>query len=156
MHVMIAGADKATVKRLATYLTDCGHRSEFARDGVECMAALHEFTPDLLLLEFDLLWGGCDGVMDVMNDDPQLENIPVVLFAEKLKQIETQEHPRTIATQANPFPPRDLSSLNDLLRSMSLRRIDDSVSAHRSDPSHSNGETATPGKLVVAKSATKD
>jgi CheY-like chemotaxis protein len=98
MHVMIAGADKATVNELASHLTDCGHRSEFARNGVECMAALHGFTPDLLLLEFDLLWGGCDGVMAVMNDDPQLENIPVALFAVKCKQIETQEHPRIIAT----------------------------------------------------------
>jgi DNA-binding response OmpR family regulator len=153
---MIAGADKDTVNGLATHLTDCGHRSKFVRDGVECMAALRGFMPDLLLLEFDLLWGGCDGVMAVMNDDPQLENIPVVLFAERYKQTETQEQPRIIATLAHPFHPRDLSSLNDLLRSMSARRIDDSVSAHRNGQSHSNGETATPRNSVVARSATKD
>jgi CheY-like chemotaxis protein len=119
MNVMIAGADQDTANELATHLANCGHRSKFAKNGIECIAALRGLTPDLLLLEFDLLWGGCDGVMAVMNDDPQWENIPVVLFAEKYKRFTAQEPPRIMTTQNHPFQPQDLSSLNELLFSMS-------------------------------------
>lgn len=131
MNVMIAGADKDTANKLATQLTICGHRSEFAKNGVECMASLRGIMPDLLLLEYNLLWGGCDGVMAIMNDDPQLENIPVVLFAEKHERIKTHERARSAAMLIHPFQPQDLSSLNDLLRGMSSRRSSDSVSSQR-------------------------
>lgn len=156
MHIMIAGADKETVNGLATHLTDCGHRSKFARNGVECVAALRGFMPDLLLLEFDLLWGGCDGVIAVMDDDPNMVHIPVVLFTERYKQTETQKNLRVIATLAHPFDPSNLSKLNDLLQTMSARHMEDSISSLRIMRSSSDEESATLRQSVAETSATKD
>jgi CheY-like chemotaxis protein len=124
MRLLIAGADIVTVSGLAAHLTDCGHISLFARNGRECRAALQSFIPDLLIMEFDILWGGSDGVLDAMNGDPRLREVPIVLFAECYKQAEFSENPRIIASLTKPFQPNQLSRLNSLLENMSATRAE--------------------------------
>jgi len=41
--------------------------SVFSADsGIVCVANLQLFTPDVLLLDLNLKWGGCDGVLEAM------------------------------------------------------------------------------------------
>lgn len=138
---MIAGADTSTVNRLASHLTDCGHKPEVTETGLECVAALRESVPDLLILDICILWGGGAGVMAVMDGDPKLAEIPVVLFATGNQPLDFRKHPRIVASLTRPAQPQDLSSLNCLLIKIasicgvarfSARRIDHSVRNHES------------------------
>lgn len=115
MRVMIAGADTSTVNKLASHLTDCGHGSKITRNGLECVAALRVLIPDLLILEFGILWGGGAGVMAVMDGDPDLVNVPVVLFAGSDQQPEFRKHPRIVASLTRRVQPCELSGLSGLL-----------------------------------------
>lgn len=81
MRVLIADADEALFALLQSFLWDRGHEAEFASDALKCLTMLREFVPDVLVLDRDLLWGGCDGVMAHMCEDPDLAAVPVILVA---------------------------------------------------------------------------
>lgn len=115
VHVMIAGTDINTVNRLASHLSVCGHSSEVTRNGLECVMALRGLIPDLLILEFGILWGGSAGVMAVMDSDPDFANVPVVLFAGGNQHPDFRKHPRIVASLIHPVQPHELSSLKGLL-----------------------------------------
>jgi CheY-like chemotaxis protein len=61
------------------HLTAQGYVVATAGGGVECVAILREFTPDVVVLDADLLWGGADGVLENLRawDGP---NVPTVLI----------------------------------------------------------------------------
>ncbi len=122
MRIMIAGADKDTLTSLGAYFLDRGHASAIIRNGLECMDGLRGFVPDLLVMEFNMLWGGCDGVMATMNDDSRLTEIPVVLFTETYKQPTLEEYPRIIARLTHPFQSHELTRLDEFLNEMESSR----------------------------------
>ena len=82
MRVVLADSDHELLELVQSFLWDCGHEAEIASDGLECISILREFVPDLLVLDGDLLWGGSDGVLALMDEDLLLSEIPVVLTAE--------------------------------------------------------------------------
>lgn len=82
MRVLIADADEAFLEILQSFLWDRGHEVEIASDGLECLSMLHEFLPAVVLLDRDLLWGGADGVIAQMCEDPNLADIPVILVTD--------------------------------------------------------------------------
>ncbi len=49
--------------------------------GVDCLRELAIRTPSVLLLECSLLWGGAEGVLDVMSEESDWKDVPVVLLA---------------------------------------------------------------------------
>ncbi len=49
-------------------------------DGVDCIARMRESVPDLLVLEPLLPWGGGDGVLAAMGEDPLLAGVPVMVL----------------------------------------------------------------------------
>jgi CheY-like chemotaxis protein len=51
-----------------------------AVSGLECVARLRERTPDVLVLEPQIPWGGGDGVLAMMGDVPQLAAVPVMVL----------------------------------------------------------------------------
>lgn len=48
--------------------------------GLDCFDRLREQTPDVLVLEPDLPWGGGDGVLAVMRNDATLAVVPVMIL----------------------------------------------------------------------------
>jgi response regulator RpfG family c-di-GMP phosphodiesterase len=48
--------------------------------GLECMCRLRNRVPDVLVLEPQLLWGGGDGVLAMMGENPDLANVPVMVL----------------------------------------------------------------------------
>ena len=80
MRVLIADCDESVLKRCAE---DCFHRSialRSATGGVDCLAELRRWPPDVLVLDAELPWGGGDGVLEIMGEDDALARIPVVLL----------------------------------------------------------------------------
>lgn len=70
-----------------------------ADDGLNCLESIRKSEPDVLVIEPDLLWGGGDGVLSVVGDEPSLSRIPVMLIIPDLV------HPS--AQLVAPFPVSD-------------------------------------------------
>lgn len=51
-----------------------------ALTGLECVARLRERVPDVLVLEPQLPWGGGEGVLAMMGEDPQFATVPVMVL----------------------------------------------------------------------------
>lgn len=51
-----------------------------ADNGVECLGILREFTPDIVVIEPELLWGGGDGVLAVLSEMPGMWIVPIVVL----------------------------------------------------------------------------
>lgn len=77
-RVLIADPDKCL---LAAYRECFWEDFELvtATCGVECISRLRERTADVLVLEPQLPWGGGDGVLAIMREDPGLAVIPVMI-----------------------------------------------------------------------------
>ena len=52
-----------------------------AQDGLDCIQQMRAVPPDVVLLEPSLLWGGSQGVLAVRSEEPDFQQIPVVLVA---------------------------------------------------------------------------
>ena len=49
------------------------------------MAKLDLLTPDILLLDADLMWGGCDGVLEAMEGCDRLTTTQTILLTDNRK-----------------------------------------------------------------------
>ena len=49
--------------------SEMGIRVETAADGLECWSKLQESTPDALVLDMDMPWGGGEGVLARLRED---------------------------------------------------------------------------------------
>jgi CheY-like chemotaxis protein len=79
-RVLLAVGDDRSRSGGRAYLTARGYAVATATGGVECVALLDELSPDVLVLDADLLWGGANGVLAYLRargDRP----VPVVLLA---------------------------------------------------------------------------
>jgi CheY-like chemotaxis protein len=77
--VLIADADRELCDLCRRFFSQHGWLARASGGGVECLAQLRQFSPQLLILDLALPWGGADGLLAVMRDDPGLARIPVVL-----------------------------------------------------------------------------
>ncbi len=80
MRVLFAGMNLSFVQSLNFYLRQHGHDLKVVHNGIGCMYTLRNHVIDLLVVEQDLLWGGADGVLTLMRDDPYLQEIPAVML----------------------------------------------------------------------------
>ncbi len=80
--VLVVDDDRGSCRLVERMLNTEGRDIEVRRayDGESGLRALHEEPPDLLLL--DLVMPGVDGfeLLEIMQDDPQLHGLPVVLL----------------------------------------------------------------------------
>jgi len=80
MHIVVASS---SVHRQTLYretIEGLGHQAATANGGVECLECLRKGPAALLLLEAPLLWGGSDGVLDVVQHEFGAKP-PVILVA---------------------------------------------------------------------------
>lgn len=55
---------------------------------MECVARLHAQSPDLLILEAPLFWGGAEGVLQALQDRQGQRRVPVILVATGVGSID--------------------------------------------------------------------
>jgi CheY-like chemotaxis protein len=79
-RILIAHSNAVVAEWLATRLRTAGFFAWIADSGIGCFHAMDRHTPDLLLLDPNLLWGGADGVLELMEQDKILLKVPVVLL----------------------------------------------------------------------------
>lgn len=54
---------------------------EVASNGLECIARLRQLAPELLVLDLDLPWGGGDGVLAYLAEEPSLRPKWILIVA---------------------------------------------------------------------------
>lgn len=81
-QLLIADADGSLSELYLTYFAAFGYSVRVAKRGVECLAALRETLPDVLVLDTERKWGGADGVLSVMDEEDGLSKIPIVLLSD--------------------------------------------------------------------------
>lgn len=101
IDVLIAESNPAARQDLHRFLTDCGHAVETAAGGVECLGKLRRRSDAVLVLDRDLAWGGCDGVLAVLRDDPTLAHVPVLLTAAAAEEPAAP----VVGVLVKPYPP---------------------------------------------------
>jgi len=115
MRVLLADRNRETVRNLGRLLERYGHDVETACDGLECIAKLDPFLPQILLLDQGLLWGGADGVLEWVRDHPFLQNTLVLLTVSgKLSHVFRGANQLPIQDFSNPLDEADANRLGDL------------------------------------------
>lgn len=79
-QLLIADADDGLSDLYLKYFGAQGYSVRVVSGGVECVTALRETPPDVLVLDTELKWGGADGVLSIMNEEDGFSTIPVVLL----------------------------------------------------------------------------
>ena len=79
--VMFADANRELRDLYARALASFGFEVETVDSALECVAHLRQSSPDVLILDSNLPWGGSDGVLSVMRKCSELAEIPVILTA---------------------------------------------------------------------------
>lgn len=109
-RILIATDNEADRSKYEDYLQDFGYEVETADDGMACHRKLANQRPDVLLLESNIKWGGSDGVIEQMRDDPELYAIPVVLITNEQTDDEFAQviEDPIVASLSKPFPLSEL------------------------------------------------
>ncbi|QJW94983.1 response regulator [Frigoriglobus tundricola] len=77
--VLLADSDAGALEWMRRFLRHRGYTVATASGGVECLAQLRRCSAPVLVLDAGLAWGGADGVLAVLREDPALAHAPVIL-----------------------------------------------------------------------------
>lgn len=80
VRVLMADPDLSLGPAYRRPLLEHGFVTTMVCSGLECVTQLRERTPDLLVLEPQLPWGGGEGVLAIMGEIPRLANVPVMVL----------------------------------------------------------------------------
>jgi CheY-like chemotaxis protein len=78
--LLVAHSDHFLLEHLVLGLQQSGFCVHNANSGITCIEKMRCITPEVLLLDPELLWGGGDGVLAMMVENPALIHIPVLLL----------------------------------------------------------------------------
>jgi carbon storage regulator CsrA len=79
IRVLIADSDAFLTESYRDDLSRQGAAVATATTGLDCMERLRQFHPDVLVLDPALPWGGGDGVLAILHEQPELRP-PFVLL----------------------------------------------------------------------------
>ena len=82
-RVLIADPDESLLHSYRDSLSRSGFQVDTASNGLECVAKLRDFAPDVLVLELDMPWGGGVGVLAMMHDGCDLPHVPVLVLSDR-------------------------------------------------------------------------
>ncbi len=78
-RILLADPDTFLLASYRDFLCQRGAAVATATTALACVHELQAFAPDVLVLEPELLWGGGDGVLAVLDEQPELRP-PVVML----------------------------------------------------------------------------
>jgi CheY-like chemotaxis protein len=86
--ILIVEDEKIMLDLLQRKLTAEGYEVSVAKDGDEGIRAMKELRPDLILLDIIMPKMGGFEVMEEMNKDKELKNIPVIVISNSGQPVE--------------------------------------------------------------------
>jgi DNA-binding response OmpR family regulator len=108
--VLVAEPDSQLRELYDMYLSECGYEVQIAADGRECARKLREVRPSVPLLDLELCWGGCPGVLAWLREETGVFGVPVVLTSTEDVGLEDIRaiRPPIVGILSKPFPMRIL------------------------------------------------
>jgi DNA-binding response OmpR family regulator len=107
VRVLIADPDESLLASYREALTREGCEVATATDGLDCMAKLRSFAPDVLVLEPTQLWGGGDGVLARMHEEADVPPAKVLILSAR-RDLDRLDRDAALAIseyQIKPVPP---------------------------------------------------
>ena len=83
IRVLIADSDWKLLGRYEFFLEESGLEVAVADTALQCVELLRDFEPDVLVLEAELPWGQGDGVLDLMQTEPDVPVRPVIVLSSR-------------------------------------------------------------------------
>jgi len=80
-RLLIADSDAELCDLYGRFLTERGYEVETSSNGLDCLASLRQVMPEVLVLDLELLWGGGDGVLALLQQVSPTHGIAVILTA---------------------------------------------------------------------------
>ena len=102
-RILIADPDGDLLRTYQQVLGEEGFEVETAGDGLTCVARLRDFQPHVLVLDPEIQWGGGEGVLAMIHEDPEVPFLPVVILRGDRRR---HENPRSLGV----FPVSGLSA----------------------------------------------
>ncbi len=115
MRIVVADEDDSFLKSFQLVLRARGHEVVTVSDGLSCLNALRDFESDVLAMSSSLLWGGSEGILSVMQEDRDLQDLPVLLLQSDSEGLGLRRHPMIVSTARRPYHLRDLMSQCEFL-----------------------------------------
>ncbi len=85
--VLIADSDELLSAAYGAFLTAEGFQVSCVKNGLDCLEFLRQHAPLSLILDAELPWGSWNGVIEVMNQDPSISIVPVVILTARAAAI---------------------------------------------------------------------
>jgi carbon storage regulator len=82
IRIMIADSDEYLLSSYSEHFHQLGATVATAASGLECIEKIRESVPDVLILEPLLLWGGGEGVLALLKENPELRPSHVILLTQ--------------------------------------------------------------------------
>lgn len=90
IQVLIAEPDRALLETYERFLSKQGFQLLTATTGPECVTALRQTTPDVLLLETDLADGWGPRLLQMMQED-QVPSVPVIVLSRRDDRVDSPQ-----------------------------------------------------------------
>ena len=91
LSILITTTDRRFL-RAAVSLLEVDVEVRTSGNGIDCVGQLRDDAPDLLVLIPPVLWGTEAGVLAVMEEDPALRHVPVLLLPDPSQSDPTVAH----------------------------------------------------------------
>jgi len=80
--VLVASFSRALLAAVQDELGRRGYVVATAEGGLDCLAQMRKLSPEIVVLDLSLPWGGGDGVLAQMREEPGIARTPIVLLTE--------------------------------------------------------------------------
>jgi CheY-like chemotaxis protein len=80
IRILIADHDRGFAEATRRFLEPRGHEVVVVADGMSCVEELRAIAPSLLVLDPEILWGGGEGVLDMLIQEEPLAPLSVVIL----------------------------------------------------------------------------
>ena len=109
IRVLLADPDETLLASNRSFLSRNGFKVATAANGLDCLAKLRDFKPDVLVLDPEMAWGQGDDVLALMQEEADVPNVPVLLLSDAEPRVlgpaySIQEH------RAKPLAPELLAN----------------------------------------------
>ena len=110
MRLLIADSDPTLADVYRSFFSRAGYDVEVAADGVDCLERTRQFLPDALVLEYELPWGGGDGVLANLREEYPAKPMGVVLITRdsSVRDVFDEWAPPVVDCLVKPFRLREL------------------------------------------------
>ncbi len=81
-RILIADSDRFLLASYSRHLRERGVTVSTAMTGLECIQRLRDAVPDVLVLDPALPWGGGEGVLAVVHEEPALRPTVMMILAQ--------------------------------------------------------------------------